>query len=142
MSVPSPTPAPTGHVVIVEDEALLVLELEDELAAAGHTAAHAPAGAGAAWFRAQVPAAAVVNLGLGPDGDGRGVVRRLRAAFPGLPVVVVTGFGARAPEADLRGLGGPTARVHKPWPRGEVARRLAEAMLWPGHDPAVERRRS
>ena len=141
MNGSSGPPAPKAHVVIVEDEALIALEVEDELAAAGHTYAHAPAGADEAWFLAQAPAAAVVNLNLGADGDGRALVRRLRAARPGLPVVVITGYVAGPGAADLRGLGGPTARVHKPWMRGEVAHGLAEVMCRPDHLPCVERRK-
>lgn len=56
---------------------------------------------------------------------GRDVVRALRKRRPGMPVVVVTGFDSRAPQADLRGLGGPTARLRKPFDCDELVDRLA-----------------
>ena len=42
-----------------------------------------------------------------------------------LPAVVVTGFDKSAPEADLRGLGGPTSRLVKPFQCGELITSLA-----------------
>lgn len=120
-----PDPAPT--VLVIEDEALVALLVEDLLAEAGYRTGRArdwrPAAPGAG------PAAAVVDLRLGDGLDGRDVVRRLRRERPGMPVVVLTGFGADAPEADLRGLGGPTVRLHKPQDLDELPGRLAEVLM-------------
>jgi CheY-like chemotaxis protein len=60
-------------------------------------------------------AAAVVDLQLHPSGaDGRAIIRRLRRARPGLPVLALTVHPPTAPEADLHGLGGPTHRERRP----------------------------
>ncbi len=135
-------PATAPAVLVVEDEALIALLLEDLLAGAGYRAV---------WSRDGQPApsggdaavAAVVNLGLAGGLDGRDVIRRLRASRPGLPVAVVTGYGPEAPQADLRGLGGPTVRLAKPINGAELTAWLSAA-LGPapsGAGPVLRRRR-
>jgi DNA-binding response OmpR family regulator len=104
-------PATRPSVLVVEDEALVAMLLEDMLAEGGHRSAWSPDGRTGA---AAPERAAVVDLRLADGLDGRDVVRWLRARRPALPVVVVTGFHPEAPEADLRGLGGPTLRLCKP----------------------------
>jgi CheY-like chemotaxis protein len=72
--------------------------------------------------------AAIINLNLPGGMPGHEVVRRLRAPHARLPVVVVTGYAPLAPQADLRGLGGPTARLQKPIEVQLLLQRLGEAM--------------
>ena len=137
-------PATAPAVLVVEDEALIALLVEHILAGAGYRAV---------WSRDGQPApsggdggeavAAVVNLGLAGGLDGRDVIRRLRASRPGLPVAVVTGYGPEAPQADLRGLGGPTVRLAKPINGAELTAWLSAA-LGPapsGAGPVLRRRR-
>ena len=132
-------PATAPAVLVVEDEALIALLVEHILARAGYRAVWSqdgrpvPGGGGAV--------AAVVNLRLAGGLDGRDVIRRLRASRPGLPVAVVTGYGPEAPQADLRGLGGPTLRLHKPFDCEELTLRLAELLGAPA-EPADPRRRA
>lgn len=130
-------------VLIVEDEALVAMMVEDTLAAAGYRPVHAPDGpaASACPDRGLCARAAVVDLRLADGRDGRDVVRRLRERRPAMPVVVVTGFDPRAPQADLRGLGGPTVRLQKPFDCDELAGRLA-GMLDGAALPAAPRRRA
>jgi ActR/RegA family two-component response regulator len=108
-------------VLVVEDETLIALavaqELDDQgfrtcLAATEDEAMEAPVGE---------LAAAVVNLRLGADLVGQRIIRDLRGRMPGLPVVVVTGYSCECPQADLRGLGPTTNRLHKPGHLGNVA---------------------
>jgi CheY-like chemotaxis protein len=118
-------------ILVVEDEAMLALELEQVLSEAGHEAVLAADGAGA-LARAADPSlrlrAAIVDLHLPGSMPGREVIRHLRTQYPGLPVVVVTGYSPLAPQADLRGLGGPTARLQKPVQPGRLLQRLGDAM--------------
>ncbi|MDO9713122.1 response regulator [Paracraurococcus lichenis] len=115
--------------MIVEDEALLALLADGLLAAEGFDtifAAHeAEAMAHAAADRIAV---AVVNLHLGDDVAGQRVIRTLRQHAPNLPVVVITGFDGDAPEADLRGLGWPTVRLHKPGGYDELVPAVLDVM--------------
>ena len=102
--------------LIVEDEALLALAAEDLLTEEGFdTLCATSEGQVLALIPAAGPlAVAVVDLRLGGDLAGQRIIRALRMQIPDLPVVVVTGFGHDAPEADLRGLGWPTVRLSKP----------------------------
>jgi DNA-binding response OmpR family regulator len=123
-------PAAEPTVLVVEDEALVAMLVEDMLAGAGYRPAWSPDGrtGPAAPERAAGASAAVVDLRLADGGDGREVVRRLRGRRPDLPVVVVTGFHPEAPQADLRGLGGPTLRLCKPFDGDDLAGGLAAVL--------------
>jgi CheY-like chemotaxis protein len=123
-------------ILVVEYEAMLALDLEQILTGAGHKVVLAADGP-TAFAKAADPAvrvlAAIVHLNL-PDGvTGREVICRLRAQHPGLPVVVVTGYSPLAPQADLRGLGGPTVRLQKPIQPERLLQRLSAS-------PAPQRR--
>ncbi|TCZ50676.1 response regulator [Roseicella aquatilis] len=124
--------------LIVEDEALLALLVEDLLVAEGFDTSIATTGAEAttsATAAGQITVA-VVNLRLGSDLAGQRIIRALRQQIPDLPVVVMTGFGADAPQADLRGLGWPTMRLAKPGGYPELA-----AAIWEVIDQAHTGRR-
>jgi CheY-like chemotaxis protein len=118
-------------ILVVEDEALLALELEQVLTEAGHEVALVADGLGALACAADPSLrlrAVVLDLHF-PDGlEGREVIRHLRARSPGLPIVVITGYDPLAPQADLRGLGGPTTRLEKPLRPERLLLRLSEAM--------------
>ena len=135
-AAPSAAPPPPT-VLVVEDEALAAMLVEDTLADAGYRPACTPDGLSGPAD----PAAAVVDLRLADGLDGRDVVRRLRARRPALPVVVVTGYLPDAPQADLRGLGGPTLRLCKPFNCDELAAGVAAMMAAPTTRPAMPRRR-
>ena len=135
----SSQPADRPTVLVVEDEALVAMLVEDTLAGAGYRPLLAPDGraappcSGEGATAAATPQAAVVGLRLAGGLDGREVVGRLRERNPSMSVLVVTGFDPRAPEADLRGLGGPIVRLGKPFDCDELLERLA-ALL--GGSPA------
>lgn len=84
--------------------------------------------------------AAVVDLRLADGLDGRQVVRDLRGRRPALPVVVVTGYHPEAPQADLRGLGGPMLRLTKPFDGDDLAGGVS-TVLGAAAAPAMPHRR-
>jgi DNA-binding response OmpR family regulator len=133
----APADAPRPTVLVVEDEILVAMLAECTLAGAGYGPAWTPDGR----FAPADPAAAVVDLRLADGLDGRDVVRRLRSRRPALPVVVVTGFHPQAPQADLRGLGGPTLRLCKPFDCDELAAGVAAVIAAPPVPAAALRRR-
>ncbi|TCZ58742.1 response regulator [Roseicella aquatilis] len=100
--------------LVVEDEALLALEMEALLAAEGFDARIACTEAAARKALPEALSVAVVNLRINGVLAGHGLIRDLRRRIPDLPVVVVTGYDSDAPQADLRGLGWPTVRLQKP----------------------------
>ena len=141
-------PAHPPTVLVVEDEALIAMLVEDTLAGAGYRPLLAPDGRAAppcprhgAAEAAEAPRAAVVGLRLAGGLDGREVVGRLRQQHPSMPVVVVTGFDPQAPEADLRGLGGPIVRLGKPFDCDELLGRLADLLGGGPAAPALAERR-
>ena len=121
------TTADNATVLVVKDEALVAMMVEDTLAGAGYRPVHARDGRSAPTCPGGGVSAqgAVVGLRCADGLGGRQVVRRLRERRPSVPVVVITGFDPRAPEADLRGLGGPTVRLQKPFDCDEFLERLA-----------------
>ena len=130
-------------VVIVEDEALVAMMVADTLADAGYRTVWSPSGGLGAWAgrgAGVVPDAAVVDLRLANGLDGRDVVRRLREQCSGMPVVVITDVDRSAPEADLRGLGGPAARLQKPFDGGRLLGRLEGLLETSGTAPRPCRR--
>jgi DNA-binding response OmpR family regulator len=131
-------------VLVVEDEALVALLVADTLAEAGYRVVRAPGGRGASPDRktGAVPDAAVVNLRLADGLDGRDIIRALRRRRQDLPVVVITGYDPQAPQADLRGLGGPTVRLGKPFDCDELLERLARLLARPSPLRAPRRRGS
>jgi CheY-like chemotaxis protein len=118
-------------ILVVEDEVLLALELEQMLTTAGYAVVIAADGLAALAYAADPGLrlrAAIANLNLPGSVSGHEVIRHLRASLPRLPVVVVTGYSPLAPQADLRGLGGPTARLQKPVEAQHLLQRLGEAI--------------
>ena len=139
----APDERPT--VLVVEDEPLIASLVSDVLAEAGYRPVWTPDGAAAppgSGGGAAAVRAAVVDLRLADGLDGRDVLRRLRERCPSMPAVVTTGFDPRAPEADLRGLGGPTVRLPKPFDGDALLERLAGVLGGPATSAAAPRRRA
>ncbi|MDO9711759.1 response regulator [Paracraurococcus lichenis] len=116
--------------LIVEDDALLTLLADGLLAAEGFDtifAAHETEAMVQAAVAGRI-AVAVVDLSLDGDVAGQRVIRALRQHVPDLPVVVITGFDSDAPEANLRGLGWPTVRLHKPGGYDELIPAVLDVM--------------
>ena len=136
----APDERPT--VLVVEDEALLALAVEDILADAGYHVIWRTDGPSALKVTetGPFPVAALVNLNLGQGMDGREVIRRLRQRSPDLPVVVATGYTPQSPQADLRGLGGPIARLIKPFEFDELLNHLVWALRPADGMPITNRR--
>lgn len=100
--------------LIVEDEVLIAMDIENVLVAEGLTCIFAADPTDVEAAPIDNLAVAVVDLRLRDCLAGQNVIRNLRERVLHLPVVVVTGFSLSSPEADLRGLGGPTERLEKP----------------------------
>ncbi len=117
-------------VLIVEDQALIAILIGEVLEAAGYETIFAYSGEAALVMAKTVEhlAAIVSDIHLTHGIDGRSVLQQLRKSRPTLPAVVVTGFDKSAPEANLRGLGGPTARLSKPFNCDELIASLASVL--------------
>lgn len=119
------------HVLLVEDEALIAMAFQDALEAAGHRVTHVADGAealAAIGTGGAPPFDALVTDLRMPRMDGLELVRSVRARYPGLPVVVVTGS---PPRAGVRALGAEgdesLVLLVKPIPPTLVAQALSRA---------------
>lgn len=116
-------------ILVVEDEVLVGLALEAVLTDAGHTVLLAQSLEGARALAERLPPLdlAILDLHL-PDGSGTELLEELRGLWPGLPVVISTGFGLAASDrAALAQPGGRVVMVKKPWGEAEVLAALARA---------------
>ena len=118
----TPVEVPTGlHILLVDDDPVLLKSLRDALEADGHTIVTANGGReGIETFREaheseQIFSAVVTDLGM-PYVDGRQVANAVKSISPDAPVILLTGWGQR-----LQAEGRP-ARA-----RGPGARQAAEA---------------
>ncbi|RYE51909.1 MAG: response regulator [Hyphomicrobiales bacterium] len=134
LELPSPPhrgePSLRHSILVVEDEALLSILIEDILGEAGYEVAIAFDGKEALKQAKSMAflSGVVTDLNLRHGDDGRSVLRQLRAIYPFLPAVVVTGYNDWTGVADLRGVGGPTARLTKPYRVDNLLACLADVL--------------
>jgi DNA-binding response OmpR family regulator len=114
--------------LVVEDEVPIAMDIENVLVSEGFACVFAMEPSDVEAMPLDNLAVAVIDLRLRGCLAGRSVIRNLREQIPNLPVVVVTGFDLSSPEADLRGLGGPTDRLHKPVAPSELSRAVWEVI--------------
>lgn len=117
---------PTATVLLVEDEPPLRAFVTELLTGHGYVVVHAGSVAEAlreATTRA--PDLVLLDLGL-PDGDGREVLRRVRA-WSDLPVLVLTARGLEREKVELLDAGADDY-VTKPFAAGELLARVRVAL--------------
>lgn len=120
-------PLVAAHVLVVDDEATIRLATKTLLEAMGCRATladgteHAVAAA-----RSVRPDVVLVDFRLRGDDNGIAAVRAIRALYPGMPAILVSGDIApdRLREAELAGI----ALLHKPVPVDTLKRAIAEAV--------------
>ena len=89
-------------ILVIDDEATVRRTMTDLLQAAGHTVFAAESGpAGLVRLEQTLPDLVLTDLGM-PEMSGAEVARRVKAAHPRLPVILLTGWGdtATLPKAD------------------------------------------
>lgn len=94
------------RILMVEDEALIRILTTDMLEVLGYAVAEAGTAAEAMEIAVDADeplAGALIDLGL-PDRSGDELIREIRAARPGLPIVVATGRDASALSPATRAL--------------------------------------
>ena len=88
--------SPLPLVLVIDDDDAVRKTCVELLRARGHeTLAAASVGEGLRLFLSRRPAAVILDLKL-PDGTGVDVLRELQRQVPGVPVVVVSGYGSVA----------------------------------------------
>ena len=124
--LPTQTAERRLSILVVEDEALVLMSLVDMLVELGHNVLEA---SNAAKAMAVLQAGDTVHLMLTdvnlPDMKGQALAEQARMLRPALPIVFCTGYRMDVPEDLARG--GPTGVLNKPYWLGdlETALRLA-----------------
>ncbi|HEY3357456.1 MAG TPA: response regulator [Polyangia bacterium] len=115
----------TERILIIDDEDFFLVTAEMLLARLGYRVALARSGAeGLECFRARPGDIDVVMLDLVmPRMDGREVLRALRAADPGLPVIIASGHEDEEWLADVRAAGADVI-LPKPYTASELSAAL------------------
>ena len=122
-------PLPSARVLVVEDEADVAAVLCDALVDLGYTVHWAADGAAAlAIAPTYRPDVVLLDLTM-PELPGDVVLERLKAADPGLPVIVVTG-NTDAERARATLAGGAFDYVAKPFDLEALASILAAAVVY------------
>jgi len=118
------------HILVVDDDPLLLRSLHDSLRADGHTVTTALGGqAGCDALLAARFDAVITDLGM-PDVDGRKVAAAAKAARADLPVVLLTGWGQRLDGEDALPPG--VDRVLGKPPRLRELREVLRQLVQPG----------
>ncbi|WP_439596087.1 response regulator [Falsiroseomonas sp.] len=122
----------TWRILVAEDEGLAAMAIEDELVRAGYEVVLAPDGQAALEAADREPPDLLLTDLRMPRLDGSGLIRALRAARPGLPVVVMTGY---APAGGANAFGregeGPVALFPKPLDMDAVLAELRKLLPGP-----------
>jgi CheY-like chemotaxis protein len=128
-SAASPAAAPRRRVLVVDDEALVRTSLTRVLAHDGHEVVTADSGRAALDVHARERGRidVVVLDMMMPDLSGTEVFRLLRAAEPGLRVVLSSGYSLESEAQALIDAGGVSV-LQKPYTVDEVRRVLAAAV--------------
>jgi len=133
--MPPPSPAPATHsagrpgvrVLLVEDEAPLRRLAALVLRRAGHEVLEAESAEAALDMLAEAPPPAVLVSDVAmPGQDGLWLARSLRARWPALPVVLLSGYAESALGQDLAGEG--LCFLAKPYAPAELLAALAAAL--------------
>lgn len=116
-------------VLIVDDEVIIAMAGEAVVAGQGHVPLVATGVKEALALAEDAPRldAAIVDLQLG-SGSGAQLIGALRALWPGLPVIISTGYALDAAErATLNPTEGRTVVLKKPWSEAQLLEALAQA---------------
>jgi DNA-binding response OmpR family regulator len=113
------------RVLFIEDEPALRLSYERAFASR-YDAAYAASGAeGLALLGSHRPDVVVLDLRL-PDTDGIDLLRRMRAARPGLPVVITSAYISLEPQLQVLDLS-HSAYLVKPFDLADLGRHIDAA---------------
>lgn len=114
------------RVLVVDDEPAILRFLKPALAAAGYEVAEASAmGEAVRAIAARAPDVVVLDLGL-PDGDGKDVIRKVRA-WSDVPIIVLSAREREAEKIEAFDLGADDY-VNKPFGIGELMARIRAAL--------------
>ncbi len=125
-SAPRP-PRRRGRVLLVEDDAQVRATLAEQLQEQGfRVLAAADGAAGLAALSGEIEVALLVADLTMPGMDGVALIEAAQRARPGLPAILITGYGGGSQALRAaRALDGPVVLMHKPVSAAQLADRIA-----------------
>ncbi|ODT76824.1 MAG: hypothetical protein ABS76_30090 [Pelagibacterium sp. SCN 64-44] len=119
-----PFPARRATILVVDDDALITLNLADQLAELGHVALEAYSGREAlTLLQTRSDIQLLVTDFSMPGMNGVELIEAAHGLYPGLPVLLTSGY-AELPE----GVGADYPRLEKPFREDELIRRVDELL--------------
>jgi two-component system KDP operon response regulator KdpE len=118
--------AAPAKILVIDDEPPIRKLLRMGLASQGYEVLEAPNGRTALELLAEKPALVILDLGL-PDVDGLELLRRIRQAQEGVPIVVLSSRGDEAGKVAALDLGADDY-VTKPFGMEELLARMRAAL--------------
>lgn len=118
-----------GRIMIIEDEAIIAMDLEGIVADMGHTVTGIARTASAAvkLFHAEKPHLIMSDIQLADGSSGIDAVNAITADHPDMPVIFITAF----PERLLTGEGPePAFLISKPYTEEQVRSAVSQAMFF------------
>lgn len=82
-----------ARILVIDDEDLVRFTVEQILIAAGHVVATAENGAAGVRRQREIPFDLVITDIMMPERDGIETIRALKAEFPNLPIIAISGGG-------------------------------------------------
>lgn len=82
-----------ARILVIDDEDLVRFTVEQILTAAGHVVATAENGAAGLRHQREIPFDLVITDIMMPEQDGIETIRALKAEFPNLPIIAISGGG-------------------------------------------------
>lgn len=118
------------RILVIDDENLVCFTIERILASAGHTVVTAENGAVGLRRQRETPFDLVITDILMPEQDGIETVRALKAEFPKLPIIAVSGGGRMVNMNYLQMVTdfGVADTIAKPFLPDEILAKIAAAL--------------
>ncbi len=119
----------SGNVLVVEDEAIIALDLEAIVAAMGHnvTGVARTAGAAQELFEKDQPDLILSDIQLADGTSGIDAMTSIHKSRPDLPVIYITAFPERLLTGDE---GEPAFLIAKPYTEAQVRSAVSQAMFF------------
>src|SRR5262245_50102 len=122
--------SPLPLILVIDDDDAVRKTCVELLRAGGHeTLSAASVGQGLRLFAERRPAAVLLDLKL-PDGTGIDVLRELQRQAPGIPVIVISGYGSITEAVEAMKVGAAEF-IEKPISRGKLFEAVERVLRMP-----------
>lgn len=119
-----------AHILVIDDEDLVRFTVEQILIAAGHVVATIGNGTAGVRRQRETPFDLVITDIMMPEPDGIETIRALKAEFPDLPIIAISG-GGRMGNLDYLEMAkdfGVASAIQKPFTPEDILARIDAAL--------------